>query len=337
MILRKLYVKTRLYLYSNRKIINTITVTFMISILAYLFINFFVFERIIFGKAQEDDLSGKYDSAIVFYNIAYPYYKINHFSKQNKEIYLKIPYGLSMCYLKKNDKEKALENIYIGMRSTKKEYGIFSHESATFIRKYLIQYYLANDEVKLAEKEFSNLLQIYKKTGYNNSEIADIARTKGDIYYQQKDYATAVEFYKRAYRASHLGTDTDYEIFSNIINKLCNYEIAIGKTDEAILIYKQALTALKASGERESALSADMLINLGDIYKENDLSIKDAIICYEKAIEIIKQLPHISYLRQNLPAYLKTLKDLYNNNNQQQKARDIDAELLKIQRFSIFF
>lgn len=337
MYLRKLYVRTRLFLYSKRKITNAIVVAIMITILAYLFVNFFIFERLILGKAQESELNGKYNSAITFYNIAYPYYKINHYSQQNKDIYLKIPYELSTCYLNKNNKTKALESIYTGMDSVKKEYGDFSHENANYVRKYLIQYYLENNELKLAKKTFSNLLAIYKKIGCSDAEVADLTRIKGDIYYQQKDYDFAVELYKRAYDASPFDANTDYEIFSKIIYRIGEYEIANGKTEEAISVYRNALTVLKNSGERQSALSADMLLKLGDIYANNDLSVKDAIICYEKAVEIIQKLPHISPLRQNRQAYMTTLRDLYNKDSQYQKANAIDAEILKQRRFSFLF
>jgi len=309
----------------------------MVAILAYLFTNLFVFQRFILGFAKDGMLRNDYSSAITLYNIAFPYYKINHFSQQNKEIYLNIPYELSTCYLHKNKKTEALESIYKGADATRKEYGTFSNENVTYMRKYLIQYYLENKETTLAEKTFSNLLIIYKKIGCSDEEIADLIRIKGDIYYQQKNYDYAIETYKRAYDASDFNANTDYEIFSKIIGRICDYEIANGKTPEAILTYRKALTVLKDSGERQSELSADMLINLGDIYAKEELTTKDAIICYEKAIEIIKQLPHISPLRQNRQTYMLTLRDLYNKNSQYQKANEIDAELLKQQRFSFLY
>lgn len=309
----------------------------MISTLVYLFVNFFVFERLIYGNAQADELNRKYESAIKLYNMAYPYYTINHFSEQNKEIYFKIPYKLSICYLQENQVRKSTEVLFSGFFSIQKEYGFYSHETASFMRKYLIRYYIQSNSLALAEKEFLNLLDIYKKIGCNNDEIADIARIKGDLYYQRKEYETAFGYYKRAYDVIPFNSKTDYEVFAEIINKICNYEIAIGQVDTAIQIYKNSSNLLKNTGDKQSSLNAEMLLKLGDIYKEQSLSIKDSISYYEEAISVIKSLPRSSYLRQNIVNYMDTLKDLYTKDNQFNKADEITVEIARQKRFSFIF
>lgn len=305
--------------------------------LGYLFFNFFVFDSYILPKAAKEKYDHNYKSAIFLYNLAYPFYKINHSTEKNKEIYFKIPYELSICYLKEKNIGKSIESISKGLVSVKKEYGTYSNENAAFVRKYLISYHLERDDIKSAEKELGNLLTIYKKTGYNEDEVGDISRLKGDIYYQKKEYDNAIIFYKRAYKAISFDSQTDYEIFAKIVTRICNYELANNNRDKAIELYKKAINTFKDYAHGQSELSAELRLKLGDIYRTDDLSLAEAIKNYEEATIIIKELPKSSILRQNLEEYLTILKDLYVKVNDSKKSDALQTEILKLKRFSLPF
>jgi len=135
MFLRKLYIKLRLFFYSSRHFIDGVIVSAMILTLLYLFMNFFVFERVIIGRANYFEANNKYEQAIELYNFAYAYYDINHFTKTNRDIYFEIPYRVSMCYLKAGKKEKSIESMVDGMTLIQRQYGVMSLENAYFIRK----------------------------------------------------------------------------------------------------------------------------------------------------------------------------------------------------------
>lgn len=334
MIFRKLYIKIRLFLYSIRKILNGITTFLMISVLLYFFVNSFVFERVIIGKANIDEMNRNYKSAIAFYDVALTYYKVNHISQRNKELYFMLPYKISNCYLELNDKKNSVESMLEGITAIQGQYGIFSKETSYFMRKYLIEYYLENNKNNLAKQEFANLLTIYKQIGYSNAEMADAIRLSGDLYYQQKQYDTAMEFYERAYNAISAQSIIDYNVFERVVTRICDYEVSKGQTDKAIDIYKSSINILKNSNNDKPELTAEMLIDLGDLYKKDDKSTKDAISCYEEAIEIIKKLPKSTYLRQNITKYFLVLKGMYNDAGQFHKVDEIDVELARRERFS---
>lgn len=334
--LRTLYFKVKLFLFSARKIIQGIVLTTIVAALSYFLLNNVIFEDFIVSQARFDQLTYKYDNAINFYKIAYVYYRINHFSPENKEIYFEIPYRLSMCYLAQNNKKKSVQSLLKGLTAVQVQYGIFSREAAYFTRKYLVEYYLANNYTRLARKEFDNLLIIYKTIGYNYNEMSDMIRIDGDLYYQKKDYDTAILFYEKAYDSISTQTEIDYNVYAKVINRICDYKMQKGNLDGAISIYKGAIGVLKTSGGDQKELTASMLMKLGDLYHQIKL-IKPAINCYEEAIDIIKKLPTKTFLKQNLSTCLITLRGFYNEAGEFHKVDQIDVELARQRRFSFIF
>lgn len=308
----------------------------MMLTLIYMAVNYFVFENFINSQATNDVLSGKYEKAIKLYDFEYHYYKIFHFTDENKEIYFEIPYRKALCYLKLNKKDKSIASMVNGLKAIEKQYGILSRETAYFIRKYLIEYYLDNHNSKLASQEFQNLLVIYKTIGYNGIEMADLVRLSGDLYYERKKYDIAMDFYKKAYNTISKENDIDYGILVKIVDRITAYEVLNKDTDTAISVYKSSIDILKSSGKKQNQLTAYLLMQLGDLYSQNDKT-KDAITCYEEALALIRTLPRVNYLRQNKVIYLKTLKDLYNKDGQFHKVDEIEVELAKDRRFSFLF
>lgn len=332
MFYRKLYLKIRLFLYNNRAIINSFVVSAMTLTLIYMAVNYFVFENFINSQASNYVLSGKYKEAIKLYDFEYEYYKIFHFSDTNKEIYFEIPYRRALCYLKENQKQKSIESMVNGLAVIEKQYGIFSRETAYFIRKYLIEYYLDNHNHRLASQEFKNLLVIYKTIGYNGIEMADLVRLSGDLFYEQKKYDIAMDFYKKAYNTISKEKDIDYEILIKIVDRITAYEILNKETDKAISVYQSSIEILKNSGKKQKQLTAYLLLQLGDVYNNNEKT-KDAIKCYEEALALIRTLPRVNYLRQNKVTYLKELKELYHKDGQFHKVDEVEVEMAKDRRF----
>lgn len=289
------------------------------------------------NKARYDQANKKYDSAITLYNINYIYYSINRYSKTNKEIFFEIPYDIAKCYLGKNEREKAFKTILNGQNAMQQTYGFFSWEYATFMRKYLLDFYFDTSNYGLAYKDFGNLLLIYKKIGYSPNEMADIMRLCADIYTDQGKENVAIDLYKRAYDTISIqGEGMDYEIFTSIVNKICAYDVANNNSSGAIDLYKKTIERLKKQGKDQNELTAQMLMNLGNVYK-NEESFKKAIECYKDAITIIKTLPNSSNTKQNLKIYLTTLKGLYESNHQIKEAEEIGLEITKHDRFSFLF
>lgn len=337
MILRKLYLKIRLFLNSIKEPLNRMAVILMITTLFYVFLNSFFFKELILGKANADKGDHKCNSAITFYNAAYSYYKLNHFSQTNKEIYFELPYKIATCYLENNDQKKADESMLNGLNAIQKQYGVFSKENADFIRKYLIDYLLTNNNTYLAGREFNDLITIYKKIGYNNIIIADLSCLNGDLYYQQKNYEQALVSYQEAYNIIIKQENIDYEILWKSVSRIGEYDTKNNNIDKAIELYKNSIPTLENAGDKYSYLAADMLIKLGDLYAKNETSPKKAIKCYEQAISIIKSLTKRNYLRQNIKTYLTNLKNLYNQDGQFHKVDEIEVELARQRRFSFLF
>lgn len=337
MLIRKIYLKIRLFFYSIRHFLNVFAVTLMSLTLLYLFLNNVFFERIILPEANAQQINNKCDTAINLYNFAQVYYAFNHFSEKNKEIYFEISYEKSVCYLNQNKTKESVNTMLEAITSVQKEYGIFSAETAYFIRKYLIEYYLKNDNIPLAKQEFNNLITIYKKIGYTNNIMSDLICLSGDIYYQQKRYSTAMAFYEKAYSVISTQKNIDYEVFAKIVNRICTYEVQKGNSAEAIDIYKKSIEIFKASGKSQNDLTAIMLMDLGNLYKAGDKNLKPAIQCYEEAIALIKKLPKTSYLKQNIKTYYLILKELYSEDGQFHKVSAIDIELARTRRFSFLF
>lgn len=330
---RKLYLKIRLYLYSIRSLLNRILISTILVVFAYLFINFFIFDTVIMNLASSYDASKNCKSAMGYYNFAYFYYGLMHYSKENKEIYLEIPYKKAMCYLRDNDRKNSVGSMVVGLNAIQNQYGVYSRENAYFGRKYLFDYYLQNNNYPLAVKEFENLMAIYRVIGYHSGDTADMIRLRGDLYYQQKRYDEAMELYRKAYNTLSQEQTIDYQVFSKIVDRMATYELQGENYDLAINIYTNSINILKNSSEKQPKLTAEMLINLGDLYvkKENT---KSAIKCYEEAIALVKTLPKRDSMRQNLKDYLSELKTLYEKNNQYAEAQEIDALLLRERRFS---
>lgn len=334
--IRKLYIKARLFLYAKSGFLNRVTLIAMLTILFYLFFNTFLFKTVILNKANHDQINHKYNSAIVFYNIAYTYYKLNHFSQGNKDIYFELPYKISMCYLLENDKKDSAQIMLNGITDIQKQYGTFSKETAYFIKKYLIDYYLLNKNSNLAQLEFKNLITIYKTIGFDDNIVSDLLRLNGDINYQQENYSVAVNLYEQAYNKIIVQKDMDYEAFEKIVDRIGSYETQNDDVDGAIETYKKALSILSVAPDKYSDLNAKILIKLGDLYIADDLSAKDALNCYEQAVNIIKTLPKTNSLKQDIGTYLTTLKNLYIKTNQYTKANEIDLEITRQRRFSFY-
>ena len=337
MLIRKLYLKLHLWLYSTRKTFNKIFITFIILLLTYIFFNSFFFSHLLLGKANFEEANKNCPTAITFYTVSYLYYKINHFSEDNQKIYFSLPYKISMCYLKENNVKKSIWSMYEGLSSIQKQYGSISRENAYFIRKYLIEYYLENNKPKLARKEFNNLMRIYQKIGYTNNEMADLIRLSGDLNYQQGNYEHAIDLYEQAYKAVQNNSDIDYAVFARIVYRICDYKIKTGRPNVAIKLYGETIDMLKFSGPKQNEITAEMLMNLGAFYAKEDKNIKEAIKNYEAAIAIIRQLPNTDFLKQNIKEYLTVLKGLYEQDNQVSMAREIDLEITRNRRFSFLY
>jgi tetratricopeptide (TPR) repeat protein len=307
----------------------------MSATLLFFLINSILFGRVLSNMANNDELSKKYSSAIQLYNIEYVYYSVFHLSEENKVKYFELPYKIATCYLKSNEKGKSVASMLSGLKRIQKQYGIFSRESAYFMRKYLIEYYLDNSNYRLANQEFQNLLIIYKKIGYMGNEMADMIRLSGDLYYAQKKYDEAMEFYRKSYSALVVQKTMDYETLVKIVNRLAEYDSLNKDDNAAIELYTTTITNLKLSGSKQDRLRAEMLITLGNLYDVQGKS-KPAVTCYEEAVEIIKKLPRTNYLRQNIATHLIQLQDLYNKDGQFHKVNEIDVELAKERRFSFF-
>lgn len=337
MFYRKVYIKLRVFLYSIRHITNAILVVLMSSTLLYLFVNNFFFSRVINNLANNDELSGKYSNALNLYRFEYLYYSFNHFSNDNKDIFFELPYKKATCYLKTNEKQKSVESMLDGITAIQKQYGIFSKETAYFMRKYLIEYYLDNNKLQLANQEFRNLLTIYKKVGYSDAEMADMIRLSGDLYYEQKKYDEAMEFYRKAYSAISTSAIIDYPVYVKIVTRIADYELHNKNEEIAIQLYQSTIKQLETAGIKQNNLRAGLLIILGDLYDTKPNKIKDSISCYEEVIAIAKKLPNTSYLKQNIDNYYGTLRDFYNRDGQFHKVAEIDVELAKKRRFAFLY
>lgn len=330
---RKLYLKVRVFLYSIRNLLNKILIAIIITTLSYLFINFFIFDTVIMNLASTYGASNQCKNAMGYYNFAYFYYGLMHYSKENKEIYFEIPYEKAMCYLNNNDKKQSVDSMVVGLNAIQNQYGVYSRENAYFGRKYLFQYYLDNNNYSLAAKEFENLMAIYRVIGYHSGDTADMIRIRGDLYYHLKQYDVAMELYRKAYNILSQESTIDYQVFAKIVERMATYQIQNKSEDLAINIYNNAINILKNSGEKQTKLTAEMLISVGDLYVKKD-NTKSAIKAYEEAIALIKTLPKRNDMRQNLKTYLTELKSLYEKNNQYAEAQEIDAILLRERRFS---
>lgn len=304
------------------------------GILLYAFLNGIIINKFILGKAYSDQIKQNYDSAITYYNIAYSYFKLDHYSKENQKMYFEIPYRIALCYLKKNDKQNAIKTMLDEVVTVQGDYGLFSKDCAFFIRKYLIDFYLINNCAALANREFNNLLFIYKSIGYDDDSMADIDRLLGDLYYQQKDYDNSMISYQKAFDSYSKLSFIDYEIYSRMVIRMGDYYDKQKQTDLSIKLYQKALEVMNNTGGVKTEYNADLLLKLGDLYAQKDSNVKDAIKCYEEAISTIKSLWGSTYNKQNLVQYLTTLKGLYDQDNQYTKSRAVEIELARMRRFS---
>ncbi len=337
MLIKKIYLKTRVFLYSKRKIINKITVYAMIFILLYLLLNSFILTKVIINLANQDKANQKYNNALFLYNIAYSYYGLNHFSDENKKIYLKLPYEISFCEYKNNRKKESEEILSKASSRIQKQYGYYSKENAKFKRKFLIKYYLLTNNPKAAKGELFSLFGIYQKVDFDQNVRADLLRIAGDTFFQQKDPLRAIFFYEKAYSIISKQQKIDYEIYTNIINRICEYEIKEKRTDNAIQTYKNTLTFLQKTNNINNESIPVIMINLAALYSKREETTKEAIQYYEEAIKQIEKLPKSSSLKPNLYEYYSDLKSLYIKNNQPHKASKIDVELARRRRFAFLY
>lgn len=309
----------------------------MIASLLLIFLNSFLSAKIIVNKADMEQINHNYKSAVFFYNIAYSYYCLNHFSQENKHLYLKIPYEIALCELKQKNNQKSSKILSVASSKIIKQYGYYSRENADFIREYLVEYSLSTNNINTARQELINSFTIYRKIGFNQNIMADLLRLNGDIFDLQKNYQKAAYLYEKAYSMINREPEIDYEIYTNIIHKMADCEVKQGHIENAIDIYKNTLHILQGSKRNENEAIAKIQLNLGDLYVKNELSYSGAIDAYENTINIVKTLPKTSYLRKNIYTYYEKLKDLYTKNNQSYKATDIDLELARRRRFAFFF
>lgn len=337
MFVKKLVLKIRFFLQKNAKFINKFFVYMALATLFYISINSLIMERFILEKARTDEMLGKHKNAIVYYNIAYLYYKNNHYSETNKEIFFALPYQKALCHLKTKNLKKSIQSMLDGLTTIQTEYGILSDESAFFTKKYLFTYYLEMDKQALAVQEFNNLMSIYKKIGYGEKEKADMLILSGDLYYKQKKYEKAINAYEQAYNYLIKQRTIDYDSFSKIATRISEYSFEHNQKELAIEIYKRSIEALKNADKKQNKYRVDLLIKLGNLCKIEDKNLKDSIACYEEAIELIKTLPRACAFRQNISEYLNILKDLYKKDNQYIKSANIEKELIKRRRFSFFY
>lgn len=333
MILRKIYIKTRLFFASNLDLISKLIFLTILAVFFFIFLNHYIVGEFLIGKANKAEINEKYDHAINLYNIAYSYYKVNHYGPENQGNYYELPYQIAFCYLQKAENNKANDIMLKASQKIEKEYGVFSKENAEFSRKYLMEFYLISDNYNAANNEFNTLLNIYQKIGYNENEHADMFRIKGDLYVLESDSDNAILFYNKAYEIMLKQKFRDYRIYSKIIQKICDYEVANKDLTDAIDLYKTLIDDMKNTNERQADLIAENSIRLGDIYNSLD-ELRNAISCYEEATRIIKTLPKNSHLQQNFKTYLLTLRDLYNRNGQSNKVGEIDIELARQRRLS---
>lgn len=334
MFFRKLYLKIRLYLYSIRDTLGQLVILTLAGILLYAFINGVVINKYLLGKAYSEQIKKNYSSAISYYNLAYSYFKMDHYSKENQKMYFEIPYKIASCYLARNDRQNAIKTMLDEVVTIQGDYGLFSKDYAFFIRKYLIDFYLINNCVTLANREFNNLLFIYKSIGYDENSLADIDRLLGDLYYQQKDYDNAMISYQKSFNEYSKLISIDCEIFTRMVSRMGSFFNSQKQTDLSIKLYKKALDIMKTMGASNTEYYADTLLKLGDLYAQENNKVKDAIKCYEEGISIIKGLWSATYNKQNLVQYLTMLKGLYDQDNQYTKSRAIELELARMRRFS---
>lgn len=333
---RKLYLRIRVFSNQKKLAINRFMTVFVASVLAYLFINSFLFSTVVVGIANANKFSHDYKGAISLYNFAGGYYKLNHFSDNNKDIYFSIPYNKAVCYWEEDNKQDSVKSMLEGITSIQTQYGIFSVETAYFIRKYLIDFYLFCGSERLAEQEFNNLLTIYKKVGYTTNDLADLVRLSGDLNYQRGHYAKAMDSYKRSYNALIKGDDVDYDVFVKVVKRISTYDAQNGKPEVAESILKSSIETLKNSGKAQRTLTAELYLYYGDLLASQG-NFKSAETAYEGAIEIIKKLPESNYLKQNLTDIYLKLKNFYNETGAYNKAEDVDIQIARKRRFSIWF
>lgn len=338
----KLYLKIKYYIRTNKKAINKFTAKAMVVILLIIFINTFFSVKILVNKADIDQINHKYSNALFLYGLTYSYYNINHFSKENKALFLRIPYEIAVCQLKQNNKRQSLKALSDASAKIVKQYGADSKENADFLRQYLIEYNIKTNNLQIASEELLYAFNIYRKVGFNQNIIADLLRQNGDIFYAQANYQKADFLYDKAFSIimqnyNKNSPDIDYEIYTKIVHNICDCEVKTGQVDNAINIYQDTLKFLQQSSFKQNEAIANISLSLGDLYIKKGDSVSEAISCYNRAIDIIKNLPKASPLRKNLYSYYKTLKDLYVKNNQSYKASDIDLELARRRRFAFIY
>lgn len=312
---QRIYIKTMKGFQLLRRNFLKIAALAIIFYAFYWVVNDLFIERSLIPDANNLMQQKNYKSAIKRYKIAAKYYEINHYTLRARKKYCSVTYKITLCLLEQQDSKKAYENIFNTEKHIKWQYGYYSKENAYFIKNYLIDFYLKNENLNLARAAFKNLIIIDKKIGYSNSEMADLMRIAGDIYFKEKNVNAALESYSKAYETILREKNIDYEIFANVTNKICENQIQINMVDDAIKIYQQSIQTVRAAEKKQDFVLVNFLIKLGNIYATNDSTMNSAVLCYEEAISISKKLPQKTLPRQNLENYTAKYKKLSAKNS----------------------
>lgn len=310
MSVRKIFVSITKFLRPIKHNLDKIFIVIVSLCCFYFVLNDLFMERSLLPDANTLMHEKDYKAALGRYNLALFYYKLNHYTNHTKNNYFDVSYKVSVCQYNENQKKKAYENILTTAREIQAQYGFYSKENAYFIKKYLMEFYLENNELVLANNAFRSLLIVESKIGYSNSETADLTRLSGDIYFMAKDVNTALILYNRAYEIISKETKPDYEILMNITNRVAKNKLSLLMTKESIDLYKSSISIVRKAPKKQNEILVNLLVNLGDICAKNDYTVGEAAECYKEAIEITKKLSMKTTAKQNLVEYISTYKKL---------------------------
>ncbi len=226
------------------------------------------------------------------------------------------------------DSKRAFENILNTQKDIQWQYGFYSKENAYFIKNYLIDFFIQNGNINLAKTAFRNLVAIDKKIGYDYSELADVTRITGDIYFAQGKIELALTFYNNAYNIISKEKNPDLKILMTITNKICENELKLQMIENVIEIYKHSIKIVRESPQKQETILVNLLINLGNIYSKSDDTMQNALDCYNEAILISKKLSIATTPRQNLENYISSYKKIKVKNDYLKHVENVNAPVL---------
>jgi len=325
LLFQRIYVKSLKVLRILRRNFFKIVLGFMIFSISYWLVNDLFVERNLLADATNLMQQKNYKVATSRYKLALRYYQINHFTENTKHKYFDVSYKFSICLLKQNFKKEAIQNMLDTESQVRWDYGFYSKDYEYFLRNYLIDFYLQINNINLTKRTFKKIIAINKNLGCNYSEMADLMRVAGDIYFNEKDLKSALNFYNKAYTIITNQKIPDYLILMNITNKICANEVKLGLSDNAIELYENSIEITRQASKPQDLVLSQLLINLGDLYSQNDQTMIDSVNCYEEAIEITKTMPMNTFPRQNLQNYILKYKDLKAKNEFLQKLNKASA------------